>query len=164
MSFFSVNYFTLLGVKETYYQEAEIIRENYLKLQQQLHPDRFVNASAQAKQLAVEYTAELNQAYQTLLDPVLRAIYLLKQKGGEWNEESRVTLPTDFLEEQLLWQEQLEKGQSSGEEKIYEKKKELIAALTECFDKVILSEEDYETIRHCIYKMQFYKNILCNIK
>src|SRR5262245_24890426 len=107
MSFFTIDYFALFGLEKQYSQDLNKIKEGYLKLQRELHPDRFVGATAQTKQLAVHYTAEVNKAYQILTDSISRAIYLLQLQGIEWDEE-RTQLPEAFLIEQMEYREKIE--------------------------------------------------------
>lgn len=61
--FAEVNYFSLLGVKET--ATPEQIKEAYRTRMKLLHPDRFINISQR-----------LNQAYETLMDAEKRRKYL----------------------------------------------------------------------------------------
>lgn len=55
----------------------------YRDLQKELHPDRFIQADDHQKLLAVQNTALVNEAYQTLKNPTSRAAYLLLQAGKE---------------------------------------------------------------------------------
>lgn len=55
----------------------------YFGLQRQLHPDRFATRSAREKALSQQQATSLNQAYETLKNPLKRADYLVHLKGTE---------------------------------------------------------------------------------
>lgn len=152
MSYFSVDYFTLFGLEVRYDHCAETIKEKYITLQQQLHPDRFVGAAPQTKQLSVHYAAEINQAYRILSDPLQRAIYLLKLHGIEHLSEHPVMLSEDFLTEQITLREKIVSGENVSaviEHKIMHQ----IACITQAF------REDLQTVSSIVYQMQFYMKI-----
>ena len=46
-----------------------------------LHPDNFVRASEDERELSLERSSQLNDAYRTLRDPVARVEYLLSASG-----------------------------------------------------------------------------------
>ena len=68
------DYFTLFDLERGFSVNTEALSSRYRELQRQYHPDRFAHDPGQQKQ-AVEWTAHLNQAYQTLAGPVLRAAW-----------------------------------------------------------------------------------------
>ena len=72
-----------------------------------VHPDRFADGSEREQRLALEQSASLNEAYQTLKSPAKRARYLLALKGGELPLEVTVHDP-EFLMQQMQWREELE--------------------------------------------------------
>ena len=55
----------------------------YRELQRRVHPDKFANASDQERRLSLQMTAQVNEAFQTLKDPVRRGRYLLSLRGVE---------------------------------------------------------------------------------
>jgi molecular chaperone HscB len=48
----------------------------YRDVQNQVHPDRFVNATDAEKRVAMQWATRANEAYQTLKNPQKRAQYL----------------------------------------------------------------------------------------
>lgn len=155
MSFFEINYFVLFGLEEKYEQCQEQIKAGYLKLQRELHPDRFVGAAPQTKQLAVHYAAEVNQAYEILSDRVLRAIYLLQLRGIPWTEEESIALPADFLMEQMAFRERLEALKENNDEKSYI----ALKAEIEAKQREIEQLPGYPQDAMSVYKMQFYAKL-----
>lgn len=104
----SQDYFSLFGLKPDFRIDHARLTENFRRLQQAVHPDRFASASAQQQRLALTRTAEINDAYAVLRDPVKRAQYLLsKSRGLETDNQSTVSDP-GFLMEQMELREKLE--------------------------------------------------------
>ena len=84
------------------------LHQNQQDLQAKFHPDRFVNASDQEKRLSVQQASWVNEAYQTLFNPVKRARYMLEISGIDVKDESETTSDIEFLMEQIALREQME--------------------------------------------------------
>lgn len=54
-----------------------LLKRRFLDLVQKLHPDYFGRKSKEERDLSEEQSALLNKAYQTLLDPLSRAVYIV---------------------------------------------------------------------------------------
>jgi molecular chaperone HscB len=63
--------------------DIDAIEIQYLKQQQALHPDRFATKSAREKALSQQQAASLNEAFETLKNPVSRAEYMMRMNGVE---------------------------------------------------------------------------------
>ena len=104
----SSNFFELFDLPVSYDVDLSVIQQQYLALQQQVHPDKFANGTDQEKRLSMQQTSWLNEAQATLKDPVLRASYLLKLKGIDFSLENETTMDAAFLMRQLEMRERLE--------------------------------------------------------
>jgi len=102
------NFFELFALPVSYYVDLNKIQQQYMKLQKQVHPDKFANGSALEKRISMQQTSAINEAQATLKDPVLRAIYLLKLKGIDFSLENETTMDMEFLVQQLEMRESLE--------------------------------------------------------
>ena len=91
------NFYEMFELPVSYEVDLRLLNERYLKLQQQLHPDHFAGSSGAEQRLAVQYTADLNQAYSVLKSPLARAQYLLELKGIDSSGNTTVTSDMDFL-------------------------------------------------------------------
>jgi len=91
------------------------LQKSYRIIQSEIHPDKFVSASQIEKNQSLIKSTEVNDAYQTLKNPIKRARYLIKKNLN--SEENNSTLPPSFLMQQMEWEEHLES--------ILEKKNEL---------------------------------------
>ncbi|MCL1059084.1 co-chaperone HscB [Shewanella sp. Choline-02u-19] len=103
-----MNYFELFSLSPSYDVDTAILAERYRDLQRAVHPDKFANASEQDKRLSVQRTAQINDAFQTLKNPIQRAEHLLALKGLELSHESTTLKDTQFLMQQIEWRESLE--------------------------------------------------------
>ena len=71
-----MDYFTLFGLPASYTLSLEPLAARYQELQRQYHPDKFASGSAAEQLAAVQQSATINQAWQTLRHPLTRAEYL----------------------------------------------------------------------------------------
>jgi molecular chaperone HscB len=73
-----------------------------------LHPDNFVNASEQERELSLRRSSELNDAYRALRDPVARVEYLLAIENMRKEGEHKQQAPPELLEEVFELNESLD--------------------------------------------------------
>src|SRR5210317_1304000 len=95
------NFFELFELDASFDLDTQQLSERYRELQREYHPDRHAHKGEREQRLAVQATAHLNQAFDTLKNPLSRAQYLLQQCGVETGEESRGQLPGAFLMQQM---------------------------------------------------------------
>lgn len=107
---FSKNFFELFGLPVGYVIETDQLAARYRELQRVVHPDRFASASDQERRLSMQGAAQINEAYHTLKDPILRAGYLLSLRGIQRDPQQDTTKDAGFLMEQLELREQLEQA------------------------------------------------------
>jgi molecular chaperone HscB len=103
-----MNYFELFSLSPVYDIDTVLLSERYRDLQRAVHPDKFANASEQDKRIAVQRTAQVNDGYNTLKHPILRAEHMLSLKGIDLSHESTTVKDTQFLMQQMEWRESLE--------------------------------------------------------
>jgi molecular chaperone HscB len=83
------------------------LSETYQALQKAVHPDKFAHASSQEQLLAVQKSAEINDAYQMLKQPLKRAEYILTLRGVDLPNEQNTYGDTSFLMRQMELREML---------------------------------------------------------
>jgi len=88
--------------------ETSILEQKFLQLSWKLHPDNFVNASEEERQLALKRSSELNDAYRVLRDPLTRIDYLLEIERERKEGEKKQQAPPELLEEVFLLNESLD--------------------------------------------------------
>ena len=84
------------------------LSERYRELQRAVHPDKFANSSEQEKRLAVQRTAQINDGFQTLKNPIRRAEHILALRGLDISHETLTVKDRMFLMQQMEWREALE--------------------------------------------------------
>jgi molecular chaperone HscB len=102
------NYFELFGLKPVFDIDAAELRAIQQRLQATHHPDRHVSASPADRRASVQMASWINQAFETLRDPVKRSRYLLEINGADMPDESATTGDAEFLMEQLELREAVE--------------------------------------------------------
>lgn len=112
---FSRNHFELFGLPARFRLDAPVLDAAYRRLQADVHPDRHADASDEARRVAAQSSARVNEAYRALKDPVHRAQYLLELHGGDARAE-RAQLPVEFLEQQLERREAAERAVATGDD------------------------------------------------
>ncbi len=155
------NFFELFGIPVSYDVDLDKVQQQYMELQKQVHPDKFANASDQEKRLSMQQTSWLNEAKTTLKDPVLRASYLLKLKGIDFNLENETTMDAVFLMQQLEMRERLEniKNEPESLTALDEMAKQVKASTEKMMDEFVQAYEadQLDDCRECIRKLQFMK-------
>ena len=102
-----MNYFQLFGIEVVFDVDLSQLSQIYQTLQKAVHPDKFAHASSQEQLIAVQKSAEINDAYQTLKQPLKRAEYLLTLRGIEMPSEQKSFSDISFLMRQMELREML---------------------------------------------------------
>ncbi|MDR0678451.1 MAG: hypothetical protein LBF44_02855 [Holosporaceae bacterium] len=113
-----VNFFDVLGISPGYKIDEKALLENYLKNQRLVHPD--------IGEFSSNESALLNAAYNTLSDPVTRAMHLL-----EIRERNADFMAPEFAAEAFNLREKYDSLRSSEDKnKFYNELSERILVLT----------------------------------
>lgn len=109
----SPNFFELLGLPESFEIDSEDLQQRWKSAAAKVHPDRFASGTAAERRVAMQWSAQLNEAYRALRDPVSRARYLCEINGFPVGERTGGQLNPEFLEQQMVWRESLEEIRDS---------------------------------------------------
>lgn len=101
------NHFELFGLPVRFTVDVEQLAERYRDLQRTVHPDRYANATDQERRLSVQRAAQINEAFQALRDPLVRARYFLELHGVQVDNERDTAMDPGFLMEQMELREAL---------------------------------------------------------
>jgi molecular chaperone HscB len=102
------DFFTIFELPRKLWIEMDGLEQKFLQLSWKLHPDNFVNASEEEREVSLKRSSELNDAYRTLRDPVARVEYLLAIEGERQEGEKRQQAPPELLEEVFELNESLD--------------------------------------------------------
>jgi molecular chaperone HscB len=102
------DYFAVFGLPRKLWVEMAGLEAQFLQRSWKLHPDNFVNASERERELSLERSSQLNEAYGVLRDPVARVEYLLEIEGRRKEGEQKQQAPPELLEEVFELNESLD--------------------------------------------------------
>lgn len=102
------NHFDLFHLPQHFSLDLSALERAYHEVQNQIHPDRFANATGAEKRVAMQWATRANEAYQTLKSPFKRAAYLCQLNGVDLQAESNTAMPGSFLMQQMEWREALD--------------------------------------------------------
>jgi len=111
----SLDYFALFEMPKKLWIEMDGLEQKFLQLSWKLHPDNFVNATEMERELSLQRSSELNDAYRTLRDPVGRVEYLLGIEGERKEGEKKQQAPPELLEEVFELNESLDELREAKE-------------------------------------------------
>lgn len=112
----AADHFQRLGLLPGFEIDLAQLERHYFGLQRKLHPDRFAGRSGCEKLYSQQQATQLNEAYETLKDPMRRAVYLLKLAGRAVDADSKATV-TDpaLLMESMEAREALAEAETAAE-------------------------------------------------
>lgn len=107
------DHFDLFHLPQRFAVDPRALDEAYRTVQAQVHPDRFAAAGEAQKRVAMQWASQANDAYQTLKQPLKRAIYLLHLRGIDVQAENNTAMEPAFLMQQMEWRERIEDAAAS---------------------------------------------------
>ncbi len=165
---FSRSYFELFGLPESFEVDTAIMADRYRAMQTELHPDRYASSSEQERRLSVQGASWINEAYETLKDPLSRARYLLQLKGIDIDADKDMSSDPDFLMQQIELREQLEQIESEADPL---SALDRVAADIRSWNHDLRSQfaaafeqKDLATARQTVLKMQFFNRLFDELR
>ena len=152
-----MKYFEIFNIKFSKIINLDDLEEKYLLFQQKYHPDNTQNCD-------IEKSILINDAYETLKDPIKRYSYILREnKIDITNDEKAPKVDPQTLEE--IWQIQENINKISIDDKL-QLKKELKEKITNYFSIIYDSIQNSEFIHaaQILIKVKYYNKIIKNLK
>ena len=162
------NPFALFDLPVAFQVDSALLNERYLALQKSLHPDNFSAASAQEQRLAIQKSAEINDALRILKDPITRADSIIAINTGETeNPEEKSNNDIDFLMQQMEWRETLENIENRKDtdeltaftQEINQIRHAILSELSTALDK-----QQWDIARAITDKLRFIKKLQTEIE
>ena len=113
--FFTCDFFALFGLPQKFALDQDALAAKIRELQSAAHPDRFAGGGAAQIRVAAQMSARVNEAAQTLRNPLSRAAYLLSLRGVLAFDETNTAMPPEFLMRQLEWREAAEEARENSD-------------------------------------------------
>lgn len=107
-------YFALFGLERAFTLNAAELTRKFRQLQGVIHPDKFSNRSEREQQLSADWSALVNSAYKTLLAPIKRGEYILRQHGMQI-PEGNTAVGSAFLMEMMERNEEVDDAHAADE-------------------------------------------------
>jgi len=110
------DHFQRMGLERSFDVDMDALEKAYFRMQRDLHPDRFATKTPKEKSLSQQQATSLNDAYETLKDPLDRAVYLAHLKGLDVLKEGCNALNDPvILMEAMEMREALAEAESADE-------------------------------------------------
>ncbi len=113
---FSQTHFELFGLPASYALDRAKLDAAYRELQNTVHPDRFAAQPEAERRVAMQWATQVNEAYQTLKQPVNRGVYLLKLQGIDALDAGNTKMAPAFLMQQIEWREAIDDARTRNSE------------------------------------------------
>lgn len=161
-------YFQLFGIEPTFDVDVAALRRKYLSLSRSAHPDAVGGDAEAMRQRALQLSAGLNRAYDTLADPVKRAEYLLSLAGGPDAAQDK-SVPGELLGEVMMLREEIEEASEAGDvqtlntmkTQIQSKQSEALESISRlCRSGELVQEGTQHELRQQLNAIKYWKNLL----
>lgn len=160
---FQQNHFQLFGLVQSYRIDTARLDQQYRALQALVHPDKSAHLPEAEQRIAMQRATLVNEAYQTLRNPLRRARYLLLLSGVDTQEDRNTVMPLDFLTEQMAWREAVAEAQQARdvtelaklEARLKRETRELETQLAVKID----TEKDYAAAAGSVRKLRFMEKL-----
>ncbi len=167
-----MTYYDALGLEPSLALDSEDLKKRFYERSRQWHPDRFGRASAPERQLALDTTALLNDAFRTLKDPPSRAEYFLESNGIPPSKNPPPELLEEVFELNMALEElregdssvrgQLESARDRFTEMLSQSSQELATLFTK-FDET-QGQETLQEIRQVLDRRRYVSNLLRDVE
>jgi len=159
MSSKSITHFDVLGVEPSFTQSTADLKSKYKKLMVEFHPDRHVSSDEEVKTEMAEKAIDVTRAFNTIGDPLSRALYLLELRGASLDESDNSIIDGSLLMKIMELREEVE-GASSDEElrPLLQSCEESIRELCKGIDNSFRANK-IEDAKLLTAKLQYWKRI-----
>ncbi len=109
------DYFVFFGLPRKLRLDAGELEKRFHQLSWKLHPDNFVRADESEREISLERSSQLNDAYRALREPIRRVEYLLALEGMRKEGQHKQQAPPELLEEVFELNESLDELRGARE-------------------------------------------------
>ena len=163
----AADHFTLLHMPQVQALDLPLLDANFRELQARVHPDKHAQGSATDQRLAMQWATRINEAYQCLRAPVLRARYLLELRGHDVQVESNTAMPPEFLMAQMELREEVEAARIDADgtalDALATRIRTEIRSETRQLANLIDDQHDYAAARQLVRQLMFQEKLLYEI-
>lgn len=158
------NYFAILGVQPSCEVDLEDLANRYRRLQQAVHPDKFLRECDRSQRLAQQQAALVNEAYRTIKSPLARVQYLLEM-AGQHQAQSETSKDVAFLIQQMELRQRLDQvaGDLDALDELFKDVSESITEYLNAFS-IAWNAANWQEARSVMVKLQFASKLSSEIE
>lgn len=164
----ATDHFALFDLPRTFVLDAAQLEAAWKQVAQAVHPDRFATRSAPERRVAMQWSAQANEAYRVLRQPLLRARYLCELAGVDLQTETNTAMSPEFLVQQMVWHEQLDECLDDPQNIVAREalSKDIALALAQCQQAVAeaLQAEQYPQAASRIREWMFLDKLTTQLQ
>ena len=167
----TATYFDLLVIPPRFALDEAALLKAYRNLTRRIHPDRFGGATSNVSDLATRRSAQINEAYGVLCDPLRRANYLLTLAGGPSAAETR-DVPGNLLAEIMTLREEIDQACNDGDTEaiarhrntITERRQHVLEQVANWADRLDACDENERVeFRKQLNSIKYFDNLLTQL-
>lgn len=164
---FNSDHFALFGLTPAFRIDTLSLDKRFREIQARVHPDRFAHAGESERRVSLQWATRVNEAYQTLKNPLARAQYLLDLAGKSIDKENNTSMPPEFLMEQMEWREavaEARQAQEYGElEQLHYRVRQRMNKRYEQLAELLDDQRDYALAADRVRRLMFLEKLLAEI-
>ena len=159
------DFFALLNMPAQFAVDLGALEANYLRLQQQLHPDRFAQKHDREKLLAQSQAVSINEAYHTLRDPIRRGSYWLRCNGVDFDIAAERT-----IHDQAILLEMLERREELADATDSDAIQKMITTVRDEFRAAVdvlannLAAHEWDSAKKQLLRLQYLQKFLLDAR
>lgn len=154
------NAFTLFNLEPSFAIDLQALEHSYIQESTKWHPDQNPNASSREKLDRTLKTAEINEAYELLRDPLRRGYHLLNMVAPNLDADSEKTIKDPaLLMEAMEDQETLDSISNETDLEVFltsatSKSETTLSAIHDAFQNT-----DYTEALKVLYRYRYYNKV-----
>jgi molecular chaperone HscB len=160
--------FQVLGIEPRFDLDLKAAEARHRDLSRALHPDRYAQAPAAERRMALSRAIEVNEAWRALRDPIKRAEAMFQRLGVPSGETAEPNPSTELLMEMMEAREELsEAARAKNMEAVHNlalkmrfRQGEVMKALARGFEQAGTSVEAARKLIHCLGEMRYLRRFL----
>ena len=161
---FGRDHFALFGLQPDFDLDLQALQARYRALQASHHPDKFAHSEPRVQREAMQIATRINEAYQILRNPRLRAQYLLALQGVAFDPERDTLQDPEFLLQQMEWREAQEAAEQAADplaslEDLRSKLVQERSGILDAF-KAHYAGKDWPAAKEDVLRMNFFDRLL----
>ncbi|MDR2113118.1 MAG: Fe-S protein assembly co-chaperone HscB [Candidatus Accumulibacter sp.] len=164
---FGSDHFTLFGLAPFFRIDSLALDKRFRELLTRVHPDRFTQAGESERRVSLQWSTRINEAYQTLKNPLTRARYLLDRAGRGVDQGNNTAMPPEFLMEQMEWREAVAEARTAREtaelEQLHHRVKQRMNKGYDQLAELIDDKRDYAAAADRVRRLMFLEKLLYEI-